>query len=132
MKFNELKKTHNGAMIFSFARNLRISKNMQAIAKKCKSHEDLFLKVIFLCFIFIFNSTIAYADTGKGLTLYYKLAGGAVKLILIFKGAFEVVQACINGDVQGAKKNLIGYLLAFGSLYLLPTAFDEIEIMFRD
>jgi hypothetical protein len=86
---------------------------------------------IFLLMLVLLNLPEAYAISEKtGMGLYYKLADGIVKIALVFKGGFEVLQACLNGDFQTAKKNLIGYLLAFASIYLLPSAFDEIQNIF--
>lgn len=116
-------KGHRDAMFFKMEPFLKYSRNVRNIPG--------FAKIFFLMLVFL-NIPIAFAISDKmGMDLYYKLADGLVKIVLIFKGAFEVVQACLNGDMQSAKKNLIGYLLAFASIYLLPSAFDEIQRMFR-
>jgi hypothetical protein len=118
---------HKGSKVFG---RRFFYQNMRDTTEICKYTIKIFLlMMIFLNISVAFGASAGFAE-GKGMNLYYKLADGVVKLVLVFKGAFEVIQACINGDIQAAKKNLMGYLLAYAGVYLLPTAFDEIQNMF--
>lgn len=127
----ELKKTHNGANAFCSAYKLHLIKNMRESLKKCMSDKNLLLKVIISCVILLLNTSFAYADVEvQGMRIYYKvvLVG---KFVILVKGGIEIINSCANGDFQNAKKCLIGYLMAYGALYLLPYAMDEVENVFK-
>jgi len=123
----DLKKTRNGAMSFG----MLFIQNMQRISEICKSHSDLFKKVIFLCIIFLLSST-AYAGIDEaGSRIYYKLVSVG-KWVIIIKGGIDIIQSIMNGDSQGAKKCFVGYLFAYGVLWALPWCMDEIEVVFKE
>ena len=137
MKFNKIKKAHNCANAFCSARYSHLNKNMQELFKICMYHDNLFLKVVFLCFIFIANSTtVSYAiNTDRidvaGRNIYYFIVALG-KWVIIVKGAIDVITAVVNGDFQNAKKMFIGYVFAFGILFMMPWMFDEIETIFKE
>ncbi|MBP1924568.1 hypothetical protein J2Z76_000421 [Sedimentibacter acidaminivorans] len=128
----EIKKAHNGAMSFCLARKLHLIKNMQESLKKCMSNDNLCLNVVFLCVVFLLNSTLAYAGVdATGNKLYYKLVGIG-KWVIIFKGAIDIIQSVISGDFQAAKKMFMGYLFAYAILFALPFCMNEVENIFKE
>lgn len=66
----------------------------------------------------------------KGESIYKRIVLGAGKWVVIFKGAFDIVQSATAGDLPSVKVKLIGYLLVFLTLLGLPWAFREIESLF--
>jgi hypothetical protein len=64
---------------------------------------------------------------GKGKQLYTKLVLGVGKWIVMFKGAFDIVQSAMAGDLASVKTKMIGYLLIFLALLGLPWAFDQVQ-----
>jgi hypothetical protein len=129
----EIKKAHKSANVFALQQV--VIQNMRQLFKKCMSTDKLFLKVIFLLFIFLFYSTNVYAmDTSRidnaGRRIYYFVVALG-KWVIIVKGAVDVITAVVNGDFQNAKKLFIGYIFAFGILFAMPWMFDEIENIFK-
>jgi hypothetical protein len=87
--------------------------------------------VFFLFCWFDFASAAGQMDIdSKGESIYKRIVLGAGKWVVIFKGAFDIVQSATAGDLQSVKVKLIGYLLVFVTLLGLPWAFKEIEGLF--
>jgi hypothetical protein len=129
----EIKKAHIGAK--SFALQQVVVQNMQQLFKKCMSTDNLFIKVIFLLIIFLSFYTNVYAmDTSRidsaGRRIYFFIVALG-KWVIIVKGAIDVITSVVNGDFQSAKKLFIGYIFAYGILFMMPWMFDEIETIFK-
>ncbi|MEK4355226.1 hypothetical protein MKX41_31025 [Paenibacillus sp. FSL R5-0475] len=63
--------------------------------------------------------------------LYKKLLNVG-KWIIIMKGGIDTIQSAIQGDVQSAKKNFLGYLLVYVVLWALPWGLKQVDVVFAD
>jgi len=129
----EIKKAYKDANVFALQRV--VVQNMHANLKKCMSTDNVFIKAIFLLIIFLFYSTNTYAmDTSTidsaGRRIYFFVVALG-KWVIIVKGAIDVITSVVNGDFQSAKKLFIGYIFAYGILFMMPWMFDEIETIFK-
>lgn len=100
--------------------------------KFLKTYSKEILTLTLLIFLFVFIPDVAFADIdASGEKLWRKLAKIA-KWVIIVKGCIDVIQSILNGDVQNAKQQFLGYLLCFAIIHGLPAALDEIEGVFND
>lgn len=53
------------------------------------------------------------------------------KWIIIIKGGIDTINNVVQGDVSGAKKNFLGYLIVYLILNGLPWAMDEVDKVFN-
>lgn len=63
--------------------------------------------------------------------LYKKLLNVG-KWIIVMKGGIDTIQSAIQGDVQSAKKNFLGYLLVYVVLWALPWGLKQVDVVFAD
>jgi hypothetical protein len=77
---------------------------------------------------------IAFAADGlidkEGRTLYKELIIGMGRWLILGRGAWEIISAVLKQDFEGAKKNVIGYSIAYACLLALPHLFDKIDGLF--
>ena len=52
------------------------------------------------------------------------------KWLIVGRGAWEVIHCVLKQDVESAKKNFIGYLMAYVLLLAFPHLMDKIDGMF--
>lgn len=125
----KIKKAHNGAMSFCSARKLHLIKNMRESLKICMYT----CRILILMFIFLNVQHFAFGVTfdEKALKMYMKIIPIA-KWGIAFKGAFETMHAVATGDVQSAKRNFVGYIMAFIILMALPSAMNEVQATFQE
>jgi hypothetical protein len=78
---------------------------------------------------------IAFAADGlidkEGRTLYKELIIGMGRWLILGRGAWEIISAVLKQDFEGAKKNVIGYSIAYAFLLALPHLFDKIDGLFE-
>lgn len=86
-----------------------------------------------LTVIMITAPHFALANTGidVGAKKLYKELIGIGKWIIIFKGGFDILKYCGNGDFESAKKGFFGYLLTYLFLLGLPYLMDEVDNVFN-
>lgn len=53
------------------------------------------------------------------------------KWIIIIKGGIDTVNSVVQGDVGGAKRNFLGYLVVYLILNGLPWAMDQVDQVFK-
>lgn len=62
--------------------------------------------------------------------LYHKLISIG-KWVIIIKGAFDTIQATVQGDFVQARKSGLAYLMVYAILLGLPWAFGQVELLFE-
>lgn len=62
--------------------------------------------------------------------LYHKLISIG-KWVIIIKGAFDTIQATVQGDFVQARKSGLAYLMVYAILLGLPWAFGQVEQLFE-
>jgi hypothetical protein len=77
---------------------------------------------------------VAFAADGlidkEGRALYKELIIGMGRWLILGRGAWEIISAVLKQDFEGAKKNVIGYSIAYACLLGLPHLFDKIDDLF--
>jgi hypothetical protein len=85
-------------------------------------------------YIFAVSGGFAFAADGlidkEGRTLYKELIIGMGRWLILGRGAWEIISAVLKQDFEGAKKNVIGYSIAYACLLALPHLFDKIDSLF--
>lgn len=102
---------------------------------------QLIYKAAGLSLVMLFNGigmdgTVLAADgytngiIDKEASIIYKDLVDIGKWLIIGKGGWEVISSVLKSDFETAKKNFIGYLIAYVCLLGLPYAFDKVDTMF--
>lgn len=73
------------------------------------------------------------ASTGIdiGADKIYKKLVNIGKWVIIVKGGIDTIKSVADGDLQGAKKNFLGYGVTYAVLWGLPWMMKEIENIFE-
>lgn len=98
-----------------------------------KKHGQTYIKVAGLTTIILTAPHFAFASTGIDIgaeKLYRKLINIG-KWVIVFKGGFDILKYCGNGDFESAKKGFFGYVLTYLFLLGLPFLLDEVEGVFN-
>jgi hypothetical protein len=66
----------------------------------------------------------------KEASIVYKDLVDIGKWLIVGRGAWEIITSVLKHDVDGAKKNFIGYLLAYVLLLAFPHLMDKIDGIF--
>lgn len=111
----------------------------QSITEKIKHHisrnKTFYIHVAGATIIFLFcgfdgSASASSIDVGAR-KIYDKLLNIG-KWVIVIKGGIDFIQTVTNGDLDGAKKKFLTYLLIFAALHALPWSMDEIEKMFKE
>jgi hypothetical protein len=78
------------------------------------------------------GTVFASSGIDVGANKLYKELIGIGKWIIIFKGGFDVLKHCGNGDFESAKKGFFGYVLTYLFLLGLPFIMDEVDGVFNN
>lgn len=99
-----------------------------------KEHWPLYLQVGLTASAFMFAGPgVALAASSldaKGNMIYLKIVNIG-KWVIIIKGAIEIIQNITSGDIQSAKKQFLGYLMVYGTLFALPWGMDQVQSVFQ-
>lgn len=84
--------------------------------------------------LFVGFESSAFASTGidAGAKKLYTRIIGVGKWIIIIKGGMDVIKSSLDGDFMNSKTKVLGYVLTYALLWVLPWAFDEVEKLFSD
>jgi hypothetical protein len=66
----------------------------------------------------------------KEASIVYKDLVDIGKWLIIGRGGWEIISKVLSHDVEGAKKNFIGYLLAYVLLLAFPHLMDKVDGIF--
>jgi hypothetical protein len=66
----------------------------------------------------------------KEASIVYKDLVDIGKWLIIGRGGWEIITKVLSHDVEGAKKNFIGYLLAYVLLLAFPHLMDKVDGIF--
>jgi hypothetical protein len=77
------------------------------------------------------GAVFASSFIDSGANRLYKELIGIGKWLIIFKGGFDVLKQCGNGDFESAKKGFFGYVLTYLFLLGLPFIMDEVDKVFN-
>jgi len=121
-----------GHSIINHLANTFTSHLAKPLASHLESNKKLYLGLGFsLATSLLIDPSIAWADIdSSGRKLHIKLVSVG-KWVIIVKGTIDAIQSVLNGDMQGAKKTFISYLLCFAIMLGLPWCLDEIEGVFK-
>lgn len=67
----------------------------------------------------------------SGYALYRKVANIG-KWVIIIKGVIDTIQNVLNGDLDGAKRTFLMYVIAYSVILALPWAMNEVESVFSE
>ncbi|MEH7249184.1 hypothetical protein V7114_20705 [Neobacillus niacini] len=90
-------------------------------------------------FIFAAGGGLDFAFAADGYTngiidkeaeIVYKDLVDIGKWLIIGRGGWEIITKVLSHDVEGAKKNFIGYLLAYVLLLAFPHLMDKVDGIF--
>lgn len=78
--------------------------------------------------------THAAAATGIDIAAekIYKKLMNLGKWVIVIKGGIDTIQSAVQGDLQSAKKNFLGYLMVYIVLWALPWGLKQVDILFAD
>ncbi|OMF54661.1 hypothetical protein BK138_16000 [Paenibacillus rhizosphaerae] len=62
----------------------------------------------------------------------YKKLMNIGKWVIVIKGGIDTIQSAVQGDLQSAKKNFLGYLMVYVVLWALPWGLKQVDILFSD
>lgn len=98
------------------------------------SRKKLFLNLCLVVLWLLLSSSIVLADD------LAKLDAGGMKILIIVrrigfwviltKGIFDLIKAGISGDYKSVSKIVLGCLMLYGALFLLPWGLRMIEDIF--
>lgn len=76
--------------------------------------------------------TNGYTDgiIDKEASVIYKDLADIGKWLIIGRGGWEIIHSVLKQDVDGAKKNFIGYVLAYALLLAFPHIMDKVDGIF--
>lgn len=77
---------------------------------------------------------VSFASSGidKAAGLVYSKLLLVGKWIIIVKGAIDTINNVVQGDLGGAKKSFMGYLVVYLILNGLPWAMDQVDTVFKE
>jgi hypothetical protein len=66
----------------------------------------------------------------KEASIIYKDLADIGKWLIVGRGAWEIISSVLKQDIESAKKNFIGYLLAYVLLLAFPHLMDKVDTIF--
>lgn len=104
-------------------------------AVRCIMKKETIIKVAGITLLLLISLPgTSHAATGIDAVadkLYKKLLNVG-KWVIIIKGGIDTIQNAVQGDLQSAKKNFLGYLLVYVVLWALPWGLKQVDVMFAD
>lgn len=79
-----------------------------------------------------FDIASASSSIDAGAQVLYSKLLLVGKWIIIIKGAIDTVNSVVQGDLGGAKRNFLGYLIVYLVLNALPWAMNEVDNVFKE
>lgn len=96
---------------------------------------ETIIKVAFIgltTFVMFTDVTFAASSIDTAANAIYRKLLNIGKWVIIIKGGIDTIQNAVQGDLQSAKKNFLGYLLVYVVLWALPWGLKQVDILFSD
>lgn len=134
MNFLNLKENYTTHVIYSSKKDVpsktpdQIIPNRNSLLKK----SILTFGLVGICFFSIENLTFASDFNAKAEALYYSKFMSIAKLIIVFKGGWDILNNALKENFDMVKKCMLQYSLVFASLLLLPTVLNSVEDFIKE
>lgn len=96
---------------------------------------ETIIKVAFVgltTFILFTDVTFAASSIDTAANAIYRKLLNIGKWVIIIKGGIDTIQNAVQGELQSAKKNFLGYLLVYVVLWALPWGLKQVDLLFSD
>jgi hypothetical protein len=104
------------------------------IADHLKKYWPVYTQIIFTTGAFMLtspHSALAATNIDASGTRIYQKIVNIGKWVIIIKGSIDIIQNITAGDTQSAKKQFLGYLMVYGTLFALPWGMDQVQSVFQ-